>query len=91
MEEIDIKERKLEKYSWRQKEGIIKKNLLPSKTQHFKAIKKFKIFEDLIDNKTYILILRTYSAYDSELDLIMSKENPTSFDLLLKNQEVIKT
>ena len=56
------------------------KKLLPSKTQHFKGIKKFKIFKDLIDNKTYLLILRTYSAYGSELDLIKSKENPTTFD-----------
>ena len=57
-----------------------KVKLLPSKTQHFKAIKKFKILEDLINNKTYLLILRTYSAYDSELDLIKFKENPTTFD-----------
>ena len=73
--------KKLEKYSWKRKEGVFKKvKLLPSKTQHFKAIKKFKIFEDLIDNKIYLLILRTYSAYDSELDLIKSKENPSTFD-----------
>ena len=70
----------MENYTWRLKQGVFKKKLLPSKTQHFKAIKKFKIFEDLIDNKTYLLILRTYSAYDSELDLIKSKENPTTFD-----------
>ena len=72
----------MEKYSRRQKEGVFKKKvkLLPSKTKHFKAIKKFKIFEDLIDNKAYLLILRTYSTYESELDLIKSKENPTTFD-----------
>ena len=80
MEEID-KKKKFEKYSWRQKEGVFKKRkLLQSKTQHFKAIKKFKIFEDLIDNKIYLLILRTYSAYDSELDLIKIKENHNTFD-----------
>ena len=81
MEEIDKK-----KENWRniledkKKEFSKKVKLLPSKIQHFKAIKKFKIFEDLIDNKTYILILRTYSTYGSELDLIKSKENPTKFD-----------
>ena len=81
MEEIDKK-----KENWRniledkKKEFSKKVKLLPSKTQHFKAIKKFKIFEDLIDNKKYLLILRTYSAYGSELDLIKSKENPTTFD-----------
>ena len=83
----------MEKYYRRQKEGVFKKKvkLLPSKTQHFKAIKIFKIFKDLIDNKTYLLILRTYFAYDSELDLIKSKENlATLISLLLKNQEVIK-
>ena len=71
----------MEKYYWRKKEGVLKNvKLLPSKTQNFKAIKKFKIFEDLIDNKTYLLILRTNSAYDSELDLIKTKENSTTFD-----------
>ena len=72
------------KYSWNiledKKKEFKKVKLLPSKTQHFKSIKKIKIFEDLIDNKTYLLILRTYSAYDSELDSINSKENPTAFD-----------
>ena len=71
----------MEKYYWRQKEGVfIKRKLLPSKTKHFKAIKKFKIFEYLIDNKTYLLILKTYSAYDSELDLIKTKENHNTLD-----------
>ena len=81
MEEIDKK-----KENWRnilddkKKEFSKKVKLLPSKTHYFKVIKKFKIFEDLIDNKTNLLILRTYCAYDSELDLIKSKENPTTFD-----------
>ena len=51
-----------------------------SKTQHFKAIKKFLIYEDLGENKTYLLTLRTYSEDDSELNAIKSKENQAIFD-----------
>ena len=80
MEEIDKRKRIGEIFLKTKRRSLKKVKLLSSKTQHFKAIKKFKIFEDLIDNKTYLLILRTYSAYGSELDLIKSKENPTTFD-----------
>ena len=54
--------------------------LKPSKTQHFKTIKKFLIYEDLGENKTYLLTIRTYCVDDSELDAIKSKENPATFD-----------
>ena len=50
-----------------------------SNAQHFKAIKKFLIYEDLRENKTYLLTLRTYSVDDSELDAIKSNGNPSTF------------
>ena len=81
MEEIDKKKENRRNILEDQKKEFSKKSkILSSKTQNFKEIKKFKIFKDLIDNKAYLLILRTYSSYDSELDLIKSKENPTTFD-----------
>ena len=80
MEEIDKKKENWINIIEDKKKEFKKVKLLPSKTRHFKAIKKFKIFEDLIDNKTYLLILRTYFAYDSELYLIKNKENPTTFN-----------
>ena len=92
MEEIDKKKENLRNILEDKKKEFKKLKLLPSKTQHFKAIKKFKIFDILIDNKTYLLSLRTYSVYDFELFLTKSKENSLHLlGLLLKYQEVIKT
>ena len=54
--------------------------MLLSKTQHFKAIKKFLIYEDLEENKVYLLTLRTYSVDGSKFDAIKSKANLTTFD-----------
>ena len=51
-----------------------------SKTQHFRAFRKFLIYEDLGKNKAYLLTLRTYYVDDSELDAIKSKENSKTFD-----------
>ena len=54
--------------------------MLLSKTQHFKAFKKFLIYEYLEENKVYLLTWRTYSVDDSKFDAIKSKENLTTFD-----------
>ena len=68
----------MEKYSRRLWRSFKKSQ--PYKTQHFKATKKFLIYEDLKENKAYYLTLRIYSVDDSELDAIKSKENLTTFD-----------
>ena len=63
----------------------------PSKKQKFKAIKKILIYKDPNDNKEYFLTLRTYTAEDSELDVIKANENTTVYDkFIIKNQEEIK-
>ena len=50
MEEIDKKKENLRNILEDKKKEFSQKNLLPSKTSHFKEINKFKIFEDIIDN-----------------------------------------
>ena len=64
----------------RKKEFSKKLKLQPSKKQKFKAIKKFLIYKDPNDNKEYFLTLRTYTAEDSELDVIKANENTTVYD-----------
>ena len=92
MEEIDKK-----KENWRniledkKKEFSKKVKLLLYKTQHFKAIKKFKIFEDLIDNKTYLLIWELILHMALNWIWLSPKKIPLHLiSLLLKNQEIIK-
>ena len=64
----------------RKKEFSKKQKLQPSKKQKFRAIKKFLIYKDPNDNKEYFLTLRTYTAEDSELDVIKANENTTVYD-----------
>ena len=64
----------------RKKEFSKKLKLQPSKKQKFKAIKIFLIYKYPNDNKKYFLTLRTYTAEDSELDVIKANENTTVYD-----------
>ena len=62
MKEEDKKDKK--------KEFSKKLKLHPSKTLKFKPIKKFLIYTDTIDNKSYLLTLKTYTVDDIELNAI---------------------
>ena len=77
----EIGRNKIGKIFLKTKRRSKKIKLKPSKTQHFKAIKKFLIFESLWGNKIYLHTLSTYSVGDSKFDAIKSKENPTTFDM----------
>ena len=64
----------------KKKEFSKKLKLHPSKTQKFKSIKKFLIYTDTIDNKSYFLTLKTYTVDDLELNVIKAIQNTTRYD-----------
>ena len=63
------------------RKSLKKLKLHPSKTHKFKSIKKFLIYTDTIDNKSYFLTLKTYTVGDLELNFRKKPiQNPTRYD-----------
>ena len=81
-EEIDNSDMNWKKTLDTKKHGFSKKLKLESnKTQKFKAVAKYLMFENPEDKNSYLLTLRTYITLDdSEVDWIRKKKDVNRFD-----------